>query len=334
MRIIETAPPQTPKVSIVTPVCNTSRYLGECLDSLMAQTLEDIEMICINDGSTDDSLEILLDYQKRDSRIRVVDKPNSGYGATMNLGFELARGEYVGILESDDVAEPTMFSKLHRFAEWHDCDLVKCNYSEYSEKGDVKMRPFDGFPYRTVFDPRVEIYVTTVMPIIWAALYRNSLIKDNGIRFNETPGASFQDTSFVFQCWASARRAALLPDCLIHYRVDNAGSSVKSSKKTLAVCGEYALSQAFLEADPERMAAFGRIIHHLKLGTYKWNYERIDEAGKKEFAGQMAKEYREASSAGMLDRSFFTDWDWRIINEVMDDPIRFVEEHPEQIYGE
>ena len=89
----------TPKVSILVPVYNVERFLPQCLDSLVAQTLEDIQIICINDGSTDGSLEILERYAAQDSRIEIIDKPNSGYGASMNCGLDAARGEYIGITE-------------------------------------------------------------------------------------------------------------------------------------------------------------------------------------------------------------------------------------------
>mgnify|MGYP000450017110 FL=1 len=92
----------TPKVSLlVPPFCNVERYLRVCLDSAVAQTLNDIEIICINDGSTDSSPDIIREYMEHDPRVKMIDKANSGYGDSMNRGLEMARGEYVGILESD-----------------------------------------------------------------------------------------------------------------------------------------------------------------------------------------------------------------------------------------
>lgn len=331
MRIIDNNPSAAPLVSVLVPVYNTAKFLPVCLDSLLSQTLEDIEIICLNDGSTDNSLDILLDYHQRDSRICVVDKPNAGYGATMNLGVSLARAPYVGILESDDFAEPTMFEKLYRFASSQNCDLVKCNYFEHSDGVDVEQRPFDGFPYGQVFDPRENIWILTVLPIIWAALYRKGMLEENGIRFSETPGASFQDTSFVHQSLIAARRFGLLPDPLIHYRVDNAGSSVKSSAKVFEVCGEYAITQDFLRQDPERQAAFGSIIHLMKLNTYKWNYERVDEAGKAAFAGRMCEEFRAADQDGTLDPGFFNEAEWSLIQDIMAGPDVVTARYPETL---
>ena len=329
MKMYESNPPANPKVSILVPVCNTSKYLPQCLDSLVSQTLKNIEIICLNDGSTDESLDILKRYQAADSRIRVVDKPNSGYGSTMNLGISLAKGEYVGIVESDDFAEKNMFKKLYRAARWHKCDIAKGSYFEHSEQGDAPQEPFKEFRYNRPFDPRENIWVTCVLPIIWAAIYKREMLVVNNVRFNETPGASFQDTSFVFQCWAASRKVVLIKDCLLHYRVDNAGSSVKSGKKVFTVCDEYELSQEFLNEDPERLKAFGEIINVLKLGTYRWNYWRITDDCKKDFALRMADEYRAARANGSLNEKLFAPQDWALLQELMSDSEAFCRNHGE-----
>ena len=104
------------KVSIVIPICNVERYLKECLDSVINQTLKDIEIICVDDGSTDASLSILRTYEKMDTRIKVITKQNSGYGNTMNVGMDIAIGEYIGIVESDDYIEKNMFERLYNTA--------------------------------------------------------------------------------------------------------------------------------------------------------------------------------------------------------------------------
>lgn len=313
----------SPKVSIVVPVYNTSQYLRQCLDSLLAQTLKDIEIVCVNDGSTDESLSILEDYQSRDSRITLISKENGGYGHTMNVGFRAAKGEYVGILESDDFADRNMYKDLYAFAKKNDLDLVKANYLEHSEQGDVKQEPFARFEYKRVFDPAAEQDVLTVLPIIWSALYRKQLIVDNNIAFNETPGASYQDTSFVFQVWASARRVALLPKAYLHYRVDNEASSVQSSAKVYAVCGEYELSTEFLKRDPLRYKTFAPILNLLKLGTYRWNYNRIADEFRSGFSDKMAEEYRAAREEGVLKADFFCEDDWKTLELLMDDTEAF-----------
>lgn len=318
---------QRPAVSVLTPVYNVERFLPECLDSLKRQTLKSIEFICINDGSTDGSLDILKSYAQADPRFRIIDKPNSGYGASMNRGLDEARGEYIGIVESDDFASPDMFKKLYKFAKRHDCDLVKSNYFEHDESGDREMRVYDGFVYRRVFDPRKEPGVMRVLPIIWAGLYRKRMLDDNGVRFNETPGASFQDTSFVHKSWMSSRRVALLKKAFLHYRVDNSGSSVKSSTKIFEVCGEYASSEEFMQRDQDLVDAFARTLTVMKFDTYRWNYNRIADEYRAAFAERWAEEMKRAQSSGWLDESLFGQKEWRLSMQLITDSNAFVEDN-------
>lgn len=318
-------------VSVLTPVYNVERYLPECLESLRRQKLENMEFICVNDGSTDGSLDILRSVAREDGRFRIIDKPNSGYGASMNRGLEVARGEYVGIVESDDFASPKMFKKLYSFARKHDCDLVKSNYFEHDESGDIKMKPFSEFRYRRVFDPAEQLSALRVLPIIWAGLYRRSMLVENGIRFTETPGASFQDTSFVFKAWVASRRAALLPGCYLHYRVDRAGSSVKSSTKIFEVCGEYASSEEFIKRDPWRWKTFAPTLNAMKFDTYRWNFNRIAVEYREEFACRWAEEMRAAERDGVLDRNAFSSRDWGFVQELMADSHAFSEQHRDEL---
>ena len=109
-----------PVLSLLVPIYNVERYLRQCLDSAAAQTLENIEIICINDGSTDSSPAIIREYMERDARFVMIDKANSGYGDSMNRGLDQARGEYVGILESDDFMAPDALEKLVHVARAHD----------------------------------------------------------------------------------------------------------------------------------------------------------------------------------------------------------------------
>ena len=117
-----------PKVSIVVPIYNVEQYLVQCLDSILAQTLQDIEIILVDDGSKDASGTICDVYADKNSRVRVFHQPNGGYGKAVNLGFSLAQGEYLGIIESDDFIKPEMFERLYLAAVQHDADIVKSNF--------------------------------------------------------------------------------------------------------------------------------------------------------------------------------------------------------------
>ena len=152
----------------------------------------------------------------------------------MNCGIEAARGAYIGIVEPDDFPERDMFKRLLRMAQRHDCDLVKCNFFEHYEDHDDRIRNFADFPYGRLFDPVEQPRIVCTIPAIWTGLYRKAWLDDEGIRFRETPGASFQDTSFVMKSWFAARRCALVRKPLLHYRMDNPGSSVKTTSGSCA----------------------------------------------------------------------------------------------------
>ena len=117
-----------PILSILIPVYNVEKYLAQCLESVINQTLSDIEIIVINDGSKDNSLNIIKDFAAKDKRIIVIDKENEGYGKSMNRGLDVASGKYIGIVESDDWIEPNMYEKLISTAEKYKADIVKANF--------------------------------------------------------------------------------------------------------------------------------------------------------------------------------------------------------------
>ncbi len=220
-----------PKVSVLVPICNVERYLEECLDSLVAQSFTDFEVLCINDGSTDGSLAIIHRYMEADARFRVIDKPNSGYGASMNMGLANAIGEYIAILESDDFFEPNALELLVDAAERNQSDVVKADFYLYwstPQERDELFRIVDEQEVGRTVRPIDDLAIFFRKPSIWSALYRTNFLKDNGIDFLETPGASYQDAGFNFKVWASAARATFIADPILHYRQDNEKSSVNS----------------------------------------------------------------------------------------------------------
>ncbi|MBO4352521.1 MAG: glycosyltransferase, partial [Eggerthellaceae bacterium] len=308
-----------PKVSVLVPVYNMARYLPQCLDALLAQTLGEIEIIAVNDGSTDVSLAILQDYAGRDRMMRIIDKRNSGYGDSLNKALEVAKGEYVGIVEPDDFPGVTMFSRLYRAAKRYDVDVVKCNYFEHREGRDTPNWNLDGFAYNKPFDPADTPAIICTAPTIWTGLYRREFLQREGIDFRTTPGASFQDAGFALKVWFAARSAVLVRRPLLHYRVDNPGSSSKSTDKVYTVCDELESARAFLERQPAiRRAAFARWIAVDKWGKYRWNYERIAPELHEEFANRMLEEYRAAQQAGELDLSLFDETSRAQLSELLE----------------
>lgn len=308
----------TPKVSILVPVYNVERFLPQCLDALCGQTLRDIEIVCINDGATDGSPAILHEYAARDARIRVIDKRNTGYGHSLNLGISQARGEYIGIIEPDDFPDKRMFKKLLKVAERTHADVVKCNYFNYFEGSDHLVENFAGLPYRRAFDPVDYPQVVCSIPSIWTGLYHKTFLEREGISLRETPGAAFQDAGFSLKVWFAARTCALVKKPLLHYRMDNPGSSSKTTDKVFTVCEELAEAEAFLRQRPERARVLLPWLVVDKWGKYRWNYERISASEHVAFAQRMFDEYRASQDANELDYSLFKPEDVALLRNLLD----------------
>ena len=318
----------TPKVSLVIPCYNVERYLSKCLDSALGQTLSNIEVICVNDGSTDTTLDIIRKYAEADSRVKIIDKPNEGYGKSMNRGFDIATGEYIGILESDDFIDSEMLEVHYNLAHEHDLDVVKSNFYYYwtkPEPRDVFCDLLEEEECGSVVDPFENRHIFFVKPSIWSAIYRRDFIRENDIRFNETPGASYQDASFNFQVWLYARRAWFIRKAYLHYRQDNEASSVNSPGKVYCVCDEYDKMDEILAGYPDkkRAAEVAKILVKMKYDTYMWNYDRLSDELAKEFICRMQSEFASYDSKGQIDWTLFDGFKTKRLKSIIDDPIFF-----------
>lgn len=314
-----------PAVSILVPICNVQKYLRECVESLVNQTLKNIEIILINDGSKDDSLSIVREFERKDSRIVVIDKPNSGYGDSMNRGLALATGEYVGIVESDDFAALDMFERLYEAAKKYDAEVVKSNFYAYSTTGsqgpsEELVENLVGCPYETPFDPIDHQTVFLCRPAIWSGIYRRSFLEENSVKFLPTPGASFQDTGFCFKLLYSAKRAVLLREGFLRYRIDNDGSSVKSQAKIFPICKEYAEIWRYAQRDAIRFDRIKRRIPYQQFGGYRWNLERLVPQIRHQFYVRMIDEFQQIKAAALLDSAYFDAGSWSSLSGMLEDP--------------
>lgn len=330
VKYISPAGTDIPRVSVLVPICNVERYLEECLDSLRAQTFGDFEVLCINDGSTDGSRAIIQRYLDADKRFRVIDKPNSGYGASMNMGLANALGEYIAILESDDFFEPNALELLVDAAEKNQSDVVKgdfCLYWSEPEKRDELFRIVDDLEIGRTMRPIDDLAIFFRKPSIWSALYRASFLRENEIDFLETPGASYQDAGFNFKVWASAERATFIADPVLHYRQDNEKSSVNSAAKVFCVCDEYASMARFVK---ERFDGDGRlmgILECMKFDSYMWNYDRLGDELRGGFVLRASEEFASDLDNGIVDFDLFDPWTAADLRLLASDPVRFRELH-------
>lgn len=299
-----------PEVSVLVPIYNVERYLRTCLESLRMQTFKDFEVICINDGSTDGSRAIIQEFLDVDPRFRVIDKDNSGYGASMNRGLREARGRYVAILESDDFFELDALARLHEASVAAKADVVKANFWLYwscPEERRELFRAVDAREAAGIFAPLDDVALFFRKPSIWSALYGRSFLERNGIWFLETPGASYQDAGFNFKVWACARRVACLETPVLCYRQDNEASSVNSPSKVFCVCDEYESMDKFLDGldlSAGDLRKLRGILTRMKLDSYLWNYDRLSDELRPQFVDRVSEEFSRDLSRG-FDWTFF-----------------------------
>lgn len=226
-------------VSVIVPCYNTEKFLDQALASIEQNDRCSLEVIVLNDGSTDGSLKIMRAHEAADARVRVIDKPNQGYGASVNRGMSEARGTYLAIVEPDDWVEPHMYDDLIDYARSFDAglgegapDIVKTPYwriwmpttpKERRYQCSYKGRIATGLtqPFTLVQEPRLVQH----HPSIWSALYRRAFIEDRGIRFKEVPGAGWVDNPFLFETMCQAQRIVYLDTPYYCYREDLPGSS-------------------------------------------------------------------------------------------------------------
>lgn len=342
-----------PKVSVIVPVYNVEKYLKECLDSIQNQTLKDIEIICINDGSTDLSTQILDEYVQNDSRFKVIHKTNEGYGKAMNVGMDLAEADYIGIVESDDKIESDMYEKLYAIMEEKHVDMIKADYYEFCEGingedienyisaiSESKLKGISftkelAEEYLTLYDKEFNIkeYEGAFLfeKYTWSGLYSKAFLQKNHIRHNETPGASYQDNGFWFQTMVKAERIYFTKQAFYHYRIDNLNSSIHSKAKVFSVCDEFEFIYDILCQMGEEGDRFKKWATLFKIIDSLGNLTRVADEYKEMLAARIKEELLLA-----LDRKdynmdlYAVDWKSRLF-DVLISPQNYIEKEIKRI---
>ena len=239
-----------PKVSIIVPIYNVEKYLSRCLDSLVGQTMDDIEIITVNDGSLDNSLSILRDYSKKDSRIIVINQENYGVSEARNAGIALARGEYIAFVDPDDWIEKDMYTTMYQKAIEYDCDIVMCSYvREFNSHSKIK--EFD-LP-RELYLPKEElnsfILRRLIGPIndeianpelldawgpVWSKMYKRDLLINNAISFTDLKEiGTNEDSLFNMEAIYYSESCCFINKPLYHYWKENETSITSYYKPML-----------------------------------------------------------------------------------------------------
>lgn len=211
------------KVSVIIPIYGVEKYLVEALDSVLAQTLTDIEIILIDDGSKDNCPQIIDEYAKKDNRIVAIHKKNGGEGQSCNVGLERATGEYVTILEPDDYIDKNMYEDLYNIAWQYNSDIVKSGFYDNLQaktKNRIKQVEWDNdkIPQQKSFTAKECPLFLFYHPSIWSCIYKKEFLNKHNIRFIEAPGAGWTDNPFQVQTMCLAERINYTPKAYYYWR--------------------------------------------------------------------------------------------------------------------
>lgn len=208
------------KVSIVVPVYNVEEYLRACLESLIGQTLKDIEIICVNDGSTDDSLNILKEYVDKDSRIVIIDQANQGQSVARNNALKIAKGEYMGFVDSDDWVDLNFFEKLYNEAVKNDCDIAAGGIEWNKNDGELDFVDIS-FKNSKVYTETADKYKITKVAkaaYVWNKIYKRDLFEKLKLEFE--PVRCYEDMMFSHRILHESGRLVTVPGVFYHYRLN------------------------------------------------------------------------------------------------------------------
>ena len=285
------------KVSVVIPVYNVEDFLGECLDSIVNQTLDDIEIICVNDGSTDKSLDILNDYASRDDRFTVIDQENGGHAVATNRGMKLAKGKYLFLMDSDDILELSALEDTYNLAEKKDVDFVlfqAINYymdtGEYVKKENYSMNALADYVGDRVFNYRdVKDYLFDISVTPWTKLYNREFIERSGASFPE--GLVFEDNVFFWEVLFNAERIVFLRKHLFIRRWYSESSTQSGGKQfidTIAV--NNLIVQRFI--DYGLFEEYKEFLYNRKIKSVLNRYNSTKEEFKQLFFEELQKDFR------------------------------------------
>jgi len=208
------------QLSIIVPVYNVEEYLEECFESIIKTDVKESEIIVIDDGSTDNSNQIIKTFQQKDPRINVIEQENAGLSSARNAGLKRASGKYVMFIDSDDLLFPETLNKAMENAKNSNSDIVVCDYFEFEELSNVRYRHDRAYlPEGVITDHELimnKIFYLDIGFSVWNKIYKRSFLKDNSLNFKE--GVWFEDLEFVFRAFFFARVISKENSVLVGYR--------------------------------------------------------------------------------------------------------------------
>ncbi len=318
-----------PKVSIIVPSLNSIKYIHECIDSISNQTLKEIEIICIDAGSTDGTFEVLQEYEKKDKRLRVIVSDKKSYGYQINLGIKEAKGEYLGIVESDDYIKENMYESLYNIAKEKQCDIVKGDMLNFWDRNEriyeYRLLNWSEVLYNKILNFQIDIRILTESGVMNpSGIYKLNFIKKNNILCNETLGSAFQDTGFWFQMQVLASSIFLVKEAYYHYRQDNMNSSCNSLNKIYCICREFDFIEQFVQI--KKINNILPIVGYLRYRAYRWNLYRIYPNSRLKFLYKIQKDFNKSKIIYDGNSSLFKNWELVQLQEIVSDPKKFYNE--------
>lgn len=280
-----------PKVSVIVPVFNTEPYLRQCLDSLIAQTLPDIEVICVDNGSTDGSYEFLKTYAEKYASIVVLRHPEGRRGGAVNAGLEIAKGRYIGFVDSDDFVSPEMFSTLFAAAELSTADVAICNTQTYIQDLGYGIMSLS----EAVLSHKKPLTIKQCPRLLRNStscnrLFRHEFIKKHHLRFPE--GLNGQDQPFIIKALTLADRIVTVPDVLYFYRKNRPGSvSEYRGKDCMHVFELWRQISDFVEQAIED-ETLRHWINEARIVKYLYLYNSADRKMRRQYFSRMKSEFR------------------------------------------
>ena len=302
------------KISVIMPSLNVRQYIERCMRSVLSQSLKDIEIICVDAGSIDGTFEVLQEFAEKDNRIKIFKSDIKSYGYQLNLAMKHAMGDYIGIVETDDFIDLDMYAVLYEKAVRYNVDFIKGNYKEFIENNNEviisdykKIRlPEKYMDVKIDLEKESEARLVDINHI-WSGIYSRNFLQSNNIRFNESPGASFQDTSFSILVGTLAKNCLYADIEKYYYRIDNANSSVKSDSKINCIIDEFKYVEKELNCrDVYNKVHLYNMIEKVKINAYRWNYSRLSEDSARIFADNAREELKLIKKN--IKNNVFIDW--------------------------
>lgn len=295
------------KVSVIMSLYNVEKYMRIAIESVLNQTLSDIELICVNDGSSDFSLQTAEEYAKKDDRVKIITYEESkGQAYARNRGIDIAQGKYIGFVDGDDWVELTMFEKLYENAEKNNAEVTCCSaalYNELTQECDFKNAYYNMSLMPSDLDNRVFDHSDTknlltgcINVALWNKIYRLDFMNENKIRFPEF--FIYEDMPFFYEVWFKAKRITLIRDCCYYYRVNRSGS-------TMSKIGNKVLDRPEMMALAYEMFKKLPYFEEIKTQVAAWviddlfhRYTLVEARYRKEFFFLMKKLFKNLDLAG------------------------------------